>query len=375
MSTRGLAAFSSHHPKTVFAVWAVVIGICMVLASVVLPGVLTNDQDFTNNPESQQGADLLREAGLAGERTHQETIVLRSTQYTVDDPAYAEFAQGLIEEVMALAPETVEGAVGFHVTGDEAFVSEDRHITIIPVQLAGPASDTGAQAGRLHAAVDESRDAAGFEIFVTGNATINEAFQEISETDLIKGESIGVGVALIILLAVFGTVVSALVPVLMAIVAITVAVGLSALVGMYMFDLSFFVTNMITMMGLALGIDYSLFIVSRYREEVAGGRDRMDAIQVAGATASRAVFFSGITVVLALVGMLLIPTTIFRSLGAGAILVALVSVLAALTLLPAVLSVLGRHIERFRVRPRSTRRPDDPGGFWDWMTHRVMDRP
>ena len=100
------------------------------------------------------------------------------------------------------------------------------------------------------------------------------------------------------------------------------------------------------MMGLAVGIDYSLFIVSRYREERNRGLDKIDAIAATGATASRAVFFSGMTVVLALFGMLLVPSTIFRSLGAGAIIVVLVSVLISLTLLPAMLGLLGRQGER-----------------------------
>src|SRR3712207_2619532 len=104
----------------------------------------------------------------------------------------------------------------------------------------------------------------------------------------------------------------------MGIGSITVAIGIVALVGQ-VFEFSFFVTSMISMMGLAVGIDYSLFIVSRYREERAHGREKLDAIAASGATANRAVFFSGMTVVLALVGMLIVPTTIFRSLAAGSI--------------------------------------------------------
>ena len=107
---------------------------------------------------------------------------------------------------------------------------------------------------------------------------------------------------------------------------------------------------MITMIGLAVGIDYSLFVVSRYREERDAGVDKIDAIGRAGNTASRAVLFSGLTVVLALIGMLLLPNTIFRSLGIGAILVVLAAVTASLTLLPAVLSLLG---DRLSLRTRS----------------------
>ena len=176
------------------------------------------------------------------------------------------------------------------------------------------------------------------------------------------------------LLLVFGAVVASLVPVVLAIVSIAVALGLTALVGQA-FELSFFVVNMLVMMGLAVGIDYALFVVTRFREERRRGLEKLDAISAAGGTASRAVFVSGITVVLALLGMFLVPTTIFRSLATGAILVVLVTVLAAMTLLPAVLSLLGDRVDALRL-PFFGRRPVDEGrGFWASVARAVMRRP
>src|SRR6185437_15101196 len=133
----------------------------------------------------------------------------------------------------------------------------------------------------------------------------------------------------------------------------------------------------ITFMGLAVGIDYSLFIVSRYREERRSGHEKLDAIEIAGSTANRAVLFSGVTVVFALVGMLIVPTKIFVSLAAGAILVVLVAVIAALTLLPAIVSLLGDRIESLRV-PFFGRRAEEPtesGGFWGRIVAVVMRHP
>jgi RND superfamily putative drug exporter len=151
--------------------------------------------------------------------------------------------------------------------------------------------------------------------------------------------------------------------------------GLVALVGQA-FDFSFFVTNMISMMGLAVGIDYSLFIISRYREERHRGLEKMDAISAAGSTASRAVFFSGATVVLALMGMLIFPTTIFRSLAAGAIFVVIAAIAASLTLLPAILSLLGDKVDALRVfRHKRQAGAEDAHPFWDRITHGVMRRP
>jgi RND superfamily putative drug exporter len=174
---------------------------------------------------------------------------------------------------------------------------------------------------------------------------------------------------------VFGAVVAGVIPIVMGIASIAVAVGLVALAGRVV-DFSFFVTNMISMMGLAVGIDYSLFVVSRYREERQRGLAKLDAISAAGGTASRAVFFSGMTVVLALVGMLIIPTTIFRSLAAGAIFVVLVAVMASLTLLPALLSLLGDKVNALRVfRRKPQQGVEESHPFWDRITHGVMGRP
>ena len=142
----------------------------------------------------------------------------------------------------------------------------------------------------------------------------------MSQEDIQKGEAIGIVVAIIVLVLVFGAAVAAVTPIIMGLFAIVVGTGIVALIGQ-VWSFSFFVPELMTMMGLAVGIDYSLFIVSRYREERARGYEKLDAIGAAGATANRAVFFSGLTVVLALLGMLIIPTTIFRGLAGGAIIV------------------------------------------------------
>src|SRR4029450_1107206 len=127
---------------------------------------------------------------------------------------------------------------------------------------------------------------------MTGNNTVDNDFNTLSERDLREGElKFGIPAALLILLLVFGTVVAGLIPLLMAMVSIVVALGLVALLSQE-FELSIFIVNMLTGMGLALGIDYSLFVVSRYREERGGGRAELAAIEASGATASRAVLFS-----------------------------------------------------------------------------------
>ncbi len=161
----------------------------------------------------------------------------------------------------------------------------------------------------------------------------------------------------------------------MAFVSIIVALGLCALVA-DAFSLSVFVVNMLTGMGLALGIDYSLFVVSRYREERARGRPEPDAIGISGATASRAVLFSGTVFVIALSGMLLVPSNVMKSLAVGAISVGIVSVIAALTLLPALLGLIGDGVNRLRV-PWFGRHmgASGEGRFWGAVVRAVIRRP
>src|SRR4030095_7069868 len=203
------------------------------------------------------------------------------------------------------------------------FVSHDQHAILIPVTMAGTLDDANANIDQVLDRTLHTPRPDGFSVWVAGEATAAKDANTIAEQDLRKGETIGIAAAVVILVVVFGALAAAVVPVILAITSIVVALGLVSLLGLA-FDLSFFVTNMVTMIGLAVGIDYSLFIVSRYQEERARGRDKLAAIGAAGGTANRAVFFSGMTVVLALAGMLLNPTTIFRSTRAGPLAVGLV---------------------------------------------------
>jgi uncharacterized membrane protein YdfJ with MMPL/SSD domain len=211
-----------------------------------------------------------------------------------------------------------------------------------------------------------------FQVFATGNGISDNDFNTLSQEDLRKGElGFGAPGALIVLVLVFGSVVAGLVPLLIAILSIAVALGLVAVYASFS-ELSVFVVNMLTGMGLALGIDYSLFVISRYREERSIGREPQAAIEAAGATASRAVLFSGTAFVIAMLGMLIVPNTVMRSLAAGAILVGVTSLFAALTLLPALLGLLGDRVNSLRI-PLVGGAAE--GRFWSAVVRRVLSRP
>src|SRR5215218_168345 len=197
------------------------------------------------------------------------------------------------------------------------------------------------------------------------------------------GESIGVPVALLILIVVLGALIAAGLPIVLGLVSVFIAIGLAAVVGQFV-DLSFFIVNMIGMIGLAVGIDYALFVISRYREERLRGHDKLTAIEIAGGTASKAVLFSGFTVIIALTGMFIAPGTIFQSLGLGAVLVVIVAIAATLMLMPALLSLLGdkidwprkRRYDAAAVAAQANRdRETIHAGFWGTITRTVMGHP
>jgi putative drug exporter of the RND superfamily len=375
LSPQGVARWSATHRLRVIGLWVVLFVAGGWLTSSYLSGALTTQANFANNPDSKQAQTLL-EQRLTGPRHSNEVVIVRSDSTTVSDPQFKAYVAKLKGEVDALGPGVVQQTTDPYQAGNR-LVSDDRHATLIPVTMAGSRDDADSNIDKVLDRTLHAQHPQGFKVWVAGEATGAKDSNTIAEQDLRKGETIGIVAALVILIVVFGTMAAAVVPIVLAIMAIVVALGLVSLLGLA-FDLSFFVTNMVTMIGLAVGIDYSLFTVSRYREERARGRDKLAAIGAAGGTANRAVFFSGMTVVLALAGMLLNPTTIFRSIAAGAIAVVLVAVAASLTLLPALLAVMGDTVNALRVPVLFRRRQADverTHGFWARVARRVMARP
>jgi RND superfamily putative drug exporter len=253
-----------------------------------------------------------------------------------------------------------------------SLISTDRKTTLVAVPLADMSEEVVVKLRDV--AERASNDT--YSVQVGGQASLFADFMKVAEEDMMKSERVGLLVALLVLIVVFGSIVAAVLPLVMGLFAIGVALGLVALVGQ-LWDFNLFAQNIVTMVGLAVGIDYSLFIVSRYREERKKGFDKLESIRRSGGTASRAVFFSGMTVVLALLGMLIIPVSIFRSLAGGAVLVTIVAIAASMTLLPAILALLGDRVNwpRLSKRARVETSHDPQGGFWDRLSRRVMARP
>ncbi|MBI5288178.1 MAG: MMPL family transporter, partial [Chloroflexi bacterium] len=372
-----MARASARRPWHVIVGWIGLFALAVYLMMSLLGDALTTDADVTTNPESKQARTLI-EQRLRGPQRDTEIVIVESESATVDDAVFHGFVEQLAADINALGPGIVASGKNYYQTGDETMVSSDRHATIIPVAMAGTAQDASDNIGEVLDIVDGAKDNANFGVHIAGFASMGDDFQETAQRDLETGEMFGIPIALIILALVFGALAASVVPIVLAIVSIVLAIGASAVIGQQ-WQLSFFMTNVITMIGLAVGIDYSLFVVSRYREERAHGLDKLEAIARTGATASRTVFFSGVTVIIALLGMLIVPQTIFRSIAAGSVLVVIMSVAVSLTLLPAVLSLLGDKINAGRIPfvQRSQARFDEqrPGGFWDRIARAVIAQP
>jgi uncharacterized membrane protein YdfJ with MMPL/SSD domain len=372
LSTQTLATTSARHPWRTIGAWVAAVVVGVVAIGALLGGALTTEGNPTNNPQSERAKDA-RDAAfpptVSGAVT--DIVVVRSPRYRVDAPRFGALVRGIVAEVRRAGG--VDGVRSYLDTRDPSLVTKDRHATM--VQFAA-GSDDGID--DIVGAVERADASAAFAVAVTGQETLNRDFNELSQSDLQHGElEFGLPAALIVLLLVFGAVVAGLIPLLITLPSIVVALGMVAVLA-HVFSLSVFVINMLTGMGLALAIDYALFVVSRFREERGRGREKLDAIAATATTANRAVVFSGTTFVIAMFGMLIVPSSIMRSLAVGAILVGIVSVIASATLLPALLAVLGDNVDRLRIPligRRSLEAANPEGRFWGAIVRAVLRRP
>src|SRR6266540_2464147 len=363
--TERLARASARRPWLMIGAWVVAIVLAFGVIGIFLEDALSSEARVTGNPESAQAEQLLAErfpaAEVAAQRDVTEVVVVRGSS--------PDRAKTIADELRAAGASHVVTP-----SEDDRLLSENGDAFALLIGLGEPPED---KVDAVVAVVERLDAQPAVVAGISGEWTLDADFQQLSQDDLRTGELyFGIPAALVVLLLVFGAVVAGLVPLVFALVSIFVALALTALVGQA-FELSVFVVNMLTGMGLALGIDYTLFILSRYREERAHGREKPDAIAAAGATASRAVLFSGLAFVLAMTGMLLVPSSIMRSLAAGAILVGIVSVIAALTLLPAVLSLVGDRVNALRIPyfGRGVGTQAVESRFWGRIVGFVMRRP
>jgi putative drug exporter of the RND superfamily len=355
--------------------WQVLIGCVLVVG---LAGVLLAPQASSvmkGGGFVVTGSDSIRTDDVLGTQFHASSlknaiVVFRSSTMTVDDAAYRAQVLSAADSMAKVAG--VESVVTYFSSGDPTMVSSDRHVTTAVVALRGDEGQAEKTAPRLRDAIRN----VNLEHWVTGHPAANSDIHVSSEDDLRRSEMFTLPIILVLLLLVFRTLVAAAIPLILGIGTIVLATAALAIIGGRI-DTSDFALNTGSMLGLGFAIDYSLIVTSRYRQELDAGSETRRALEVAMATAGRSITYSGITVMLAMLALSLVvlPLMIVRSIGFAVMLVALISVVLANTLLPAILGAAGRRIESLRVIPRAKVRNESAGGFWYRLSQAVMKRP
>jgi RND superfamily putative drug exporter len=358
-----LGAFVHAHARLVIGAWVFIV-LCALPFAPQAPGALqAGGFDLPTLESARSRAALESELGAPPSAL---VLAISSTTLTPGTVAFEAAAQRAVAGV-ASAPHVV-GSRSHLIAPTQVNVEKKIVYDVILLDLKpddSPAALEGIQAALVE--VD------GIKVALAGGPSFYADIQIVSETDLQRSELISLPLAAIVLLLVFGSAVAAGLP--LAVGGATVLVALAAIFGIAQATrMSIFVLNLTTLLGLGLGVDYSLLLVSRFREELGRGAKLGDAVQRTVATAGRAVFFSGVTVMLGLAGLALFDFAILRSIGiAGAITVA-IAVASSVTLMPAILSLLGPRVNRLAIRRLGSGKVNERGP-WARLARAVMRRP
>jgi len=255
-------------------------------------------------------------------------------------------------------------------------ISANRQAALLQFQILGTIADSATRVVPVLQAVNAAAAAhPGIQIAETGTASINKSVNDTVLRDLHRAEALSFPITLVVLLIAFGALVAALLPLGLALMAILAANGLVAFTS-HLSGVTVQASSVMLLIGLAVGVDYSMFYVKRQREERATGRPVLDAIEVAAATSGRSVLISGLTVLLAMSGMLLTGSKIFYGIGQATMLVVAAAVAGSLTLLPALLALLGDRVDRGQLPlVGRLRRPAAESRIWGAVLDRVLARP
>jgi RND superfamily putative drug exporter len=333
-------------------------------------GALSNGGFDDKGSENQQAQALLDQR--IGNTNPDVVVLFRNPNLTVDDPAF----QRTVDTALSKFPPGYAIATNtFWTTHSASFVSADRHETFAAVSLKDRNESIDMSK------YDGMRDAvkgSGYTVQVGGQNGVMADINDRVKQSIARAEMLSMPVLLVLLTIVFGSLAAAALP---------LAVGGLAILGSFTAlhvislgtDVSVFAVNIVTILGLGLAIDYGLFMVSRFREELGRGVDPHEAVVRTMATAGRTVAVSAVTVAVSLAGLLIFPQTFLKSMGYGGISAVLVAAGAALTVLPALLAVMGHRVDalswRRRRRPTSAAIYADGQGFWYRWAHAVMRRP
>jgi RND superfamily putative drug exporter len=344
----------------------------VVLAAMVgqFAGAVKLTESEQGNGGSARAQALLRSANI--DQTADEQVLVRNPTLTVHDPAFAHVIERVGRRVGAMSQ--IMNLRSPLEPGNARQISRDGHAALIEFSMRGKAETASDRVGPVLAAVAaEQRANPRFQIGEFGDASMNKAVEEASGKGLATAEKLSLPITFLILLFAFGAFVAAGIPVLLAFSAVIASSGLAALVSNVV-PQSQATASVMLLMGMAVGVDYSLFYLKREREERRNGRSSEDALQRAAATSGRAVLVSGFTVLIAMGGMLLTGSKVFSSISIGAMLVVFVAMVGSLTVLPALLGRLGDKVEKGSLR-RKRNRLRARRGVWDLLLVPVLRFP
>ena len=366
-----MGRWSAGHRKTAifgwlaFVVAAFAVGIAVPLQSI--------DETDWNVGEARQGDHIIRDGGFALDE-QSEFVLVQSGTRTVDD---APFRAVVNDALVALRGfDEVTKLRSPLTAGNEGQISEDRHSALIQFSPEGSYDDAVTYIDSITAATEKVQDEnPGYYVGQAGSASTGKALDEMFTGQLARAGLLSIPLTLGILLLVFGSLVGASIPLLLALTSVFATMGLVALPSQIV-PMDESISEVILLIGLAVGVDYSLFYIRRERDERRAGRSESAALEAAAATSGRAVLISGITVMIAMAGMFFSGDKTFMSFAIGTMMVVAVAMLGSLTVLPAMLSWLGDRVEKVRV-PLVWRlkREDGEPRVWGAILDRVLRRP
>jgi RND superfamily putative drug exporter len=365
-----MGRWSASHRKTAIFGWLAFVVVAVVVGAAI--GTQRLDPDELGTGESGRAQQLVDNGAFRD--SADESVFVSSTRHTASDPEFRAVVQ---QVVAAVSGEEGVSHVSSPLDADGAnLVSRDGHSALVQFEVSdvdetavenvGPVLDAVA---RVQAAND------GFRVEQFGMASGEKAFDDTIGKDFQRAEFVALPITLGILIVVFGALVAAGIPMLLGLSAVMAALGLIAIPSQ-LFPMDEAANSVILLIGLAVGVDYSLFYLKREREERASGKGHAAALEAAAATSGRAVLISGLTVIAALAGMFLGGSAIWTAIGVGTILVVAIAIVGSLTVLPAMLSWLGDRVEKGRIPLVSRRRRTSVDSrLWTAVLDRVLRRP
>jgi uncharacterized membrane protein YdfJ with MMPL/SSD domain len=363
-----MGRWSAAHWKTATFGWLAFVLIAFALGSAV--GAKTLDGTEPGPGESGR-MDRILDAGFA--QPAGENVLVQSTTLRTADPAFRAAIADVVDRLSSLSD--VQNVRSPLDPGNAGQIAPNRHAALVQFEIRGDSDKAVDRIGPVLDAVDELQ-AAHPAVFVGefGDASKVDALVTAYGDDLGKAGLLSLPITLVILVVAFGALVAAGIPLLLALTAVFATFGLIALPSA-IFPMAMQAPALVLLIGLAVGVDYSMFYLKREREERAAGRSEQAALEAAAATSGRSVLIAGLTVIVAMAGMFLTGDSTFASLGIAAITVVAIAVLGSLTVLPALLSRLGDRVERGRMPLVGRRRNGGESLIWGAIVERVLRRP